>query len=306
MRRLPPLAALRAFEAAARRLSFRHAAEELGLTPTAISHQVRLLEDHCGVKLFRRRPRPLRLTPAGEALAPVLRDGFDAFAVALVSIRPRTEAEPLRVTTTKAFAGRWLVPRLGAWREARPDVTLSVIGTDRVLAPGEADLAIRYARSPPPDGGRELFRDMYFPVCAPALVAERGKIASANELGRHPLIRYDWFGDDPTAPTWERWRELAGVSGAIESWSMALNFRVEEHAIEAALAGQGVALCSEIVVATDLASGVLIKAFDAGLPGYGFYPVYSPNDPKREIIEAFVEWLRSSAARAERQADGDP
>jgi LysR family glycine cleavage system transcriptional activator len=279
-------------------LSFKDAAEELGLTPTAISHHVRLLEDHCGVKLFRRRPRPLALTPAGEKLAPGLRHGFDAFAAALMSLRPKAGAEPLRVTTTHAFAGRWLVPRLGAWRKARPDVALSVIGTDRVLAPGEADLAIRYARSPPPEATCELFRDSYFPVCAPALVAERGEAASASELGRYPLIRYDWFSDDRMAPMWERWRELAGVSGAVESFSAALSFRVEEHAIEAALAGQGVALFSDIVVADELASGALVKAFDFGLPGYAFYPVFAPDHPRRETLEAFVHWLRGMAASA--------
>src|SRR6185437_11593548 len=116
MTRLPPLTTLRAFEAAARRLSFKEAANELGLTPTAISHQIRLLEEHCGEKLFRRRPRPLALSDAGARLFPAVRDGFDALASALASLSGKTVVKPLRVSTTSAFASRWLVPRLTLWR----------------------------------------------------------------------------------------------------------------------------------------------------------------------------------------------
>jgi LysR family glycine cleavage system transcriptional activator len=164
---------LRAFEAAARHLSFKEAAGELGLTPTAISHQVRLLEDYCGERLFHRRPRPLVLSDAGARLFPAIRDGFDGFASALAALPAEAEAEPLRVTTTSAFASRWLVPRLGLWREAHADIGLSIIGVDRVvkLDAGEADLAIRYARSAPPGASPEIFRDRFFPVCSPKLLA---------------------------------------------------------------------------------------------------------------------------------------
>ena len=294
MRRLPPLSALRAFEAAARRLSFKDAAEELGLTPTAISHHVRLLEDHCGVKLFRRRPRPLALTPAGEQLLPGLRSGFDTFAAALSSIGRSGAEAPLRVTSTNAFASHWLAPRLGGWRSSHPDVPLSVIGTDRVVGPDEADLAIRYARSPPPHAEHELFRDRHYPVCSLGLLAGGGPVASPPELGRYPLIQYDWLANDRLSPNWKRWFDAAG--GAPAAWTIAFSFREEAHAIEAALAGQGVMLCSDVVVADELASGALIKAFDFGLPGYGFYPLFAPDHPRQETLEAFVRWLRGMAA----------
>src|SRR5262245_20412683 len=111
-RRLPPLIELRAFEAAARHMSFRLAASELGVTPTAISHQIRLLERYCGRSLFRRRPRPLVLTEAGSRLFPTIREGLETFAAAIAAVRARDERRPLRVTTTNAFASRWLVPRL--------------------------------------------------------------------------------------------------------------------------------------------------------------------------------------------------
>jgi LysR family transcriptional regulator, glycine cleavage system transcriptional activator len=296
MRRLPPLSALRAFEAAARRLSFKDAAEELGLTPTAISHHVRVLEDQCGVKLFRRRPRPLALTPAGETLLPGLRTGFDTFAAALSSIGPARNDAPLRITSTNAFASRWLVPRLGSWRADHPDVPLSVIGTDRIVEPDEADLAIRYTRSPPPHAARELFRDRHYPVCSPSLVEGREPIASPAGLGQYPLIQYDWFANDRLSPNWKRWFEAA--CGEPQPWTIAFTFREEAHAIEAALAGQGVTLCSDVVVADELASGALVKAFDFGLPGYAFYPVFAPDHPRRKTLEAFVHWLRGMAAGA--------
>lgn len=291
---MPPLGALRAFEAAARRLSFKDAADELGLTPTAISHHIRLLEDHCGVKLFRRRPRPLALTPTGEKLAPVLSHGFDIFAATLSSIGSHGNDAPLRVTSTNAFASRWLVPRLGDWRANHPDVPLSVIGTDRVVGPDEADLAIRYARSSPQNAGRAIFRDRYYPVCCPSLVAGRDPIVSPNDLGRRPLIDYDWFAKDRFSPNWTRWFEAA--CGSPRAGTIAFSFREEAHAIEAALSGQGIALCSDIVVADELASGALIKAFDFGLPGYAFYPVFTPDHPRQETLESFVDWLRGMAA----------
>src|SRR5437764_13535740 len=121
MRKLPPLGSLRAFEAAARCMSFTKAAAELGVTPTAVSHQIRLLEDICGQPLFRRRPRPLVLTGAGERLFPVVRNGFDAFAAAITSASAGVGERPLRVTSPNAFASRWLIPRLPRWREAQPD-----------------------------------------------------------------------------------------------------------------------------------------------------------------------------------------
>ena len=301
VRRLPPLGALRAFEAAARRLSFKDAAEELGLTPTAISHQVRLLEDYCGEKLFRRRPRPLSLTDGGAKLFPAIRDGFDAFAMALSSLGAKAAAQPLRITTTNAFASRWLVPRLSLWRSMHDDIPLSIIGTDRLVKidAGEADLAIRYARLPPHGASDEIFRDRFYPVCSPKLLAGRAPIRRVADLGNYPLIHFDWFAHDRAAPTWTRWLEMAStIDPRIDGLgAMSLSFREELHAVEAVLAGHGIGLCSDIVVADDLASGILVKAIDLALPGYGFYPLSVPDHPRRAVIERFVLWLGEMARR---------
>lgn len=302
MRRLPPLGALRAFEAAARHLSFKEAADELGLTPTAISHQVRLLEGYCGEKLFRRRPRPLALSDAGARLFPAVRDGFDVLAAALSSLHPKADARPLRVTTTSAFASRWLIPRLSLWRDAHEEVVLSIIGADRVikLETAEADVAIRYARSAPTGASREIFRDRFFPVCNPKLLAGRPPIRRVADLADYPLIHFDWFANDRSAPNWKRWFEMASPAdtGTQQRGHIALSFREELHAIEAVLAGQGVALCSDIVVADDLASGTLVRVLDLALPGYGFYPIYAPDHPRRAIIDMFVEWISTAAPHA--------
>jgi LysR family glycine cleavage system transcriptional activator len=299
MKWLPPLATLRAFEAAARRLSFKEAADELGLTPTAISHQVRLLEEYCGKKLFLRRPRPLALTDAGARLFPAIRSGFQTFAAALSSLDAEADTRPLRVTTTNAFASRWLVPRLKLWRKAHEDVALSIIGADRVvrLDADEADLAIRYARSAPRDASGEIFRDRFYPICNPNLLAGRLPIRSAGDLAGLPLIHFDWFANDQSAPNWARWQQMALATDprAHDLGSAALSFREESHAIDAVLAGDGIAILSDVVVADDLAAGNLIKVLDLALPGYGFYPVYSSDHPRRAAIETFVNWLGQTA-----------
>ena len=272
------------------------------MTPTAISHQIRLLEETCGQSLFQRRPRPLVLTSVGERLFPTLRNGFDDFANAIASIAEDGKSKQLRVTSPNAFASRWLVPRLPRWREANPDTHLEIIGTDRVLdlRAGEADVAMRYARRKPTDlEGREIFRDRFFPVCSPALLACIGRpIESAADLMRYPLIHFDWMSQDPDAPTWRQWLTAARMvdPGLAEfSRSSDLTFREELHAIDALVAGQGIAICSDLVVGRELQSGALVRAHALSLPGYGYYLVHLANHPRQPAIEAFSAWLRSAA-----------
>lgn len=301
MRKLPPLGALRAFEAAARHLSFERAAAELGVTPTAISHQVRLLEAVCKETLFRRRPRPLVLTPAGESLYPILRTGLDSFAVAIQSLSKATECRPLRVTTPEAFASRWLVPRLALWRRIHPEIPLEVIGTNNVLdlAAGEADVAIRNARSMPRDfSAREIMRETYFPVCSPALLAKGRNIRRAADLLDYPLIQFEWVRADPSTPNWQLWLATARsvdpeIPETTKVWD--LSFREESHAIEAVIAGQGVAICSDVLVDQELRSGTLVRAHELSLPGYGYYLVRLCDRIKRPSIETFSRWVMSAA-----------
>jgi LysR family glycine cleavage system transcriptional activator len=299
MRKLPPLRALHAFEAAARHHSFAAAANELGVTPTAISHQIRQLEEACGVKLFQRRPRPLLLTSAGARLYPALRNGFDALATAMALLAEEDAQTPLRITSPSAFASKWLVPRLPKWREENPAMALEIIGTDAVLdvRAGATDVAIRYARKPPLDLiAHEVFRDTFVPVCSPRLLEQHGPIERAADMLRLPIIHYDWINSDPDPPTWRQWLAVArsidpDFYPLEKAWD--LSFSEELHAIDAVIGGQGVAICSDVVVSNELRSGQLVKAHPLALPGYGFYLVSMPYSPRAPVIEAFSTWMRA-------------
>ncbi|MCP4617959.1 MAG: LysR family transcriptional regulator [Bradyrhizobium sp.] len=301
MRKLPPLTELRAFEAAARQLSFKRAAAELGVTPTAVSHQIKLLERYCGHQLFRRRPRPMTLTPAGQRLFPVVRDGFETFADALDMMRSGATGGKLRITATNAFAARWLVPRLPDWRAGHPRLKLDILGTDAVLDlnSGEADIAIRYARKAPAGlASVELARDRFFVVASPKLIGGATIPMHPSELAKLPLIESEWPETDADAPRWRQWQKVAGRRYRLMpdlSSLPALTFREELHAIEAAIAGQGLAICSDVLVGPELAGGVLKAVSRVTLPGYGFYIVHRPSHPKLGSIKAFIDWARSAA-----------
>ncbi len=296
MRNLPPLSELRAFEAAARHLSFKKAADELGVTPTAISHQMRLLEQYCRQALFRRRPRPLALTDAGTRLFSVVRDGLDSFSAAFAAAREAADRRPLKVSATNAFASRWLVPRLPDWRRTHAGCALEVIGTDDVLNlwTGEADVSIRYSHRPP--AGlvvHELFRDRFYPICTPSLLSDIAPIRRPTDLLRRQLIHCLWPPWNLEAPTWRRWSLMAQETDPDfpeigETGSM--NFREELHAIEAVIAGQGISILSDIVVARELESGLLVKALDLPIPGLGFYLVHVPGHARQADINAFLSW----------------
>lgn len=300
MPKLPPLIELRAFEAAARHMSFKKAAAELCVTPTAISHQIRLLERHCERPLFRRRPRPLALTEAGARLFPVVHDGLAAFATAIAAVKREGSKQPLRVTTTNAFASRWLVPRLPLWRKQRGARSLEVIGTDAVLDlnGGDADVAIRNAATLPTDGdARELFRDSFWPVCSPRLLSGGHPLKRAADLRGKVLIHFHWPPFIPQAATWQRWLTAAGRRwrdvpslGEMDH----LSFREELHAIDAVLAGQGIGLFSDLLVGDELKAGVLVKALDLKLSGFGFYLVQASGHPRTREIAALSTWLQSA------------
>jgi LysR family glycine cleavage system transcriptional activator len=301
MQKLPPMIELQAFEACARYLSFKKAAAELGVTPTAISHQIRMLEGHCGHALFRRRPRPLSLTEAGARLFPIIRDGLEAFATAIGDVRRAEDKQVLRVTTTNAFASRWLVPRLPRWSKAYQDTPLEVIGTDSVvdLQAGDADVAIRYAtnRKAPGNGiAEELVADCFWPVCSPQLLPSQERRRRVADLRGQVLIHSYWSPADLDPPTWQKWLAVARRKwrDVPELKDMQhLSFREELHAIEAVVAGQGFGLFSDVLVAHELASGKLVKTFDVSLRGYGFYIVRRPDHPREKTIRKFSSWLKS-------------
>lgn len=298
--RLPPFTELRAFEAAARHRSFKAAAEELGVTPTAISHQIRLLEAHCGKTLFRRRPRPVSLTEAGEHLWPAVRDGIAALAQGLEAVRGVDQSGRLKVTATNACAARWLVPRLARWRALHPRLALDIVGTDAVLdlKAGDADVAIRYARKAPSDlKCVELARDRFRVVASPEL-AGVARSLSPSELARLPMVACEWPATDKLAPTWERFeaaarrrhRKVPRLGGLAH-----LTFREELHAIEAVVAGQGVGLLSDMLVGPELRDGRLVVLSPITLSGYGLHLAYPARTAKMRQIRLLEDWLLGEA-----------
>lgn len=308
MRKLPPLNALRAFEAAARHMSFARAAEELAVTPTAISHQVRLLEEITGQDLFRRRPRPITLTDAGERLFPVLRDGLDRFAAAVAGLRADADHSPLVVSTTTAFASRWLVPRLAKLKEdVDLELEIDASETPANLRSGTADFAIRYRRTPIPDlECNELVRDRFIPVMSPRLLDTGPPVNAIADLAEHTLIHFRWKRPDLDPPTWERYvteaRAVEPDAARIDA-AGGLRFSEEPHAVETALAGQGVALVSDVLVRRELASGALVQPVDFSIDGLVFYVAYLADAPRRGAIESFLLWARDEVADAVEAAE---
>ncbi len=189
MRKLPPLGALRTFEAAARRASFKHAADELHVTPTAVSHQIRLLEESLGVKLFERQTRKVRLTPAGHLLFPAVRDGLDGMERAVLAVQRSGQTNVATLTSTVAFMARRLAPRAGQFRAAYPDWTLRLDASDQIVdLDHDADAAIRYGSGNYPGLVVEpLFCDRFAPVCSPGL-----RLASVQDLKHATLVHFEW------------------------------------------------------------------------------------------------------------------
>jgi LysR family transcriptional regulator, glycine cleavage system transcriptional activator len=291
LRQLPPLHALRAFEAAARHLHFAGAADELGLTPTAISHQVRQLEAILGVELFCRFPRPVRLTAAGEKLFPVLRAALDQIAGTIDQLAASGTEAPLRLSVTMAFASRWLMSRLQRLRaETGLNITVEAADLPVDLHASNIDMAIRYAHQP--DGKahwQKLFSDAIIPVCAPDLFGGSPPLTPEGLLAL-PLLHYRWKSTSSNAPSWERWHAHAGAKAAPPT--IAQSFSEEIHAIDAAVSGQGAALASQHLVSDLLKAGQLVQLSDIALPGLSYWAVFLPTHLAKDRLVQLSNWLR--------------
>lgn len=288
-RRLPPLSALRAFEAAARNGSFKLAAAELAVTPTAISHQIRSLEDHISLALFERRTRKVELTDVGAALYPVLRDGLDGFAAAVDRLTRRATRAQVTISATIAFTARWLVPRVSRFQALHPEIDLRLQASDEVvdMARGSVDIAIRYGQGRYEGPAADLLlADTFGPVVNPLL-----GVTTPADFGKVPLIEFQWRRHHPANPTWERWFTSAGLDQP--PCPATLRSSDESHAIQSAMAGQGIALVSLALVAEDLAAGRLVQPFDTVLPGHK-HNLLLAQAPSSSAIAA-AEWLRSEA-----------
>ena len=289
MRKLPPLGALWVFEAAARRLSFKQAADELNVSATAVSHQIRQLEDLLELKLFERGTRQVRLTPAGQTLFPVLRDGLDRFEQAIGELRRSRDTKVARLTSTVAFVAKRLAPLAGSFRDAHPDWNLRLDASNRTVdLDADADAAIRYGDGQYPGLLSEpLFADRFAPVCAPRLAP-----MSLDALREATLIHFDWGParrDDERAPVWRQWLRHAGVTDIDPAGG--LSFTDEIHAVQSVVAGQGIGLLSLTLVAEELASGILVQPFALSLESYRYDLVSSPRAAERPATQVLRDWV---------------
>lgn len=301
-RRLPPLNALRVFEAAARCGGFASAADELKVTPAAVSHQVKQLEGYLLVQLFHRRARGLELTEAGRQLLPHLSRGLDHMAHAIGSLTAGALAGRLRVNAAPSFATLWLVPRLQGFLAAYPEVSVRATAYPRGpdLASGEGDVRLVYgAGSYPGLSSRLLMREEVFPVCSPSLLNQH-PLRRFSDLRHHRLLHdFDTSAAEPTM-TWRRWLRDASVSGVDPEGGT--EFSDSILLTEAAVRGQGVALGRSALVGDHLASGRLVRPLAAARPAdYAYYVITSHEGAESPRIRAFLGWLEQeveSDARA--------
>ena len=301
MRAPDHLNALRAFDAAARHLSFALAAEELNVTPAAVGQLIRRLEESLGVELFHRSqagPARLLLTEAAKAAIPSLRTGFEHLSVAMGALRAARARRTLTVTVSLAFADKWLLPRLENFMRDHPGYELRIDTSTTLIdfAAEAVDVGIRYGAGAWA-GLRATFltRDSFFPVCSPTLRQGAYPLREPEDLCRYPLIHDTSMAAEPEFRTWRDWYKRAGLPVAESDRGLHINDST--GAFRAAIAGQGVALGRTTLVEQDLTEGRLVQPFGPMLEcPLAYYVVCRPQDADDPEILAFRDWLREEAA----------
>ena len=306
--RLPPLNALRVFEAAARHLSFKEAAAELNITQAAVSHQIKSLEDYLGVDLFRRSGRGVKLTEAAQACLPRLREGFESLAAAVELIRARAGEGELVITAPPVFTARWLMPRLAQFSKREPKVDVRVVGSSRMVDGGALDQAVPLGNLDLRDdtSGVEIHlgaghypgyrADRLFGVTTVAVASpELAPLGRPEDLAQHVLLHDDAMDKVAGGPAWPRWLEMAGV-GSVVDGSRGPHFSSNILSLEAAAQKLGVALALRPLIDADLASRRLVAPFAVALkPQSAYYLVCPEVIADRPPVAAFRKWLLEQA-----------
>ena len=295
-RRLPPLNALRAFEAAARHLNFSRAADELSVTPGAVSQQIQNLEDYVGVALFKRTPKGLLLTDPAQIALPALREAFDRLAEAASMLTAAVDGRRLTVSVAPSFAAKWLVPRLGQFETLHPQVDVWIsAGMELVdFNSGEIDIAIRYGAGRYP--GLEVVRLMQetvIPVVSPALL-ETQPLSDPADLSGHILLHDGSPDADESCPDWTMWLAARGVRGV--DGTRGPRFNQSSLVIEAAVGGRGVALAKRALAQADLDAGRLVSPFPITTAvDFAYYLVHPKPKGRLPQVKAFMTWLTAEA-----------
>ncbi|CAN7273138.1 transcriptional regulator GcvA [Mesorhizobium amorphae] len=295
-RLLPGTRALRTLEAAARHLNFTRAADELGLTPAAVSHQIKEIEDQLGLVLFTRTSRTIRLTEAGTLLSEAATDALDLLGRAVSRAQKTARGTALlKITLDAQFATKWLMRRVDDFRRQKPgielrfDITYDVRDFDR----DDVDIGIRFGAGKYPGlCADRLFENVIIPVCSPALLRSGPPLKQPRDLFHHTLAHIEWSRQGVTWPNWRMWMAAAGVDDFDDSRTLV--FGSASDATQAALDGNAVALADFAMVANDLSEGRLVRPFALGIkvaPEFAYflvYPVASANDAR---VVAFKDWI---------------
>lgn len=312
--RLPPLNALRAFEAAARHLSFKLAAQELHVTAGAVGHQVKLLEDFLRVPLFRRLTRALELTTEGNAMLPKVREGLASFSAAVELVRARDAAGALTVVAPPNFAARWLLPRLSRFTLAHPDLELHVAsrqdmvdtrgnGGGAAVAPsdlreGTPVAMVRFGAGDYPGAQvDQVFSAAYVPVCSPRLLKGDHPLRKPEDLRHHTLLHDDTVLEEGSRPTWSDWLRAVGLTDIDPTRGP--HFSDAALAMDAAIEGMGVTLAIKELLAAEIQAKRLTVPFDIAAPtSYAYYLVTPEADAQNRAVASFRTWLLDEAAEA--------
>ena len=299
---LPPLNGLRAFDAAARHLSFRKAAEELSVTPAAVSQQIRQLEERYGVELFHRLTRAVELTEAGRAAAPAIREGFARLTEGAETLARARPGRVVTVSVAPSFAAKWLLPRLERFRARHPELDMRIDASDQPasFAGDGVDIALRYGRGSYPGLVAEcLLSETTFPVCSPALLERGPALAAPEDLRHHTLLHVQWKMEQELAPNWRMWLRAAGATGV--DAERGPRFSYDSLAVQAAMEGQGVALAGRALVERDLADGRLIQPFPADTAqatAFSYFVVYPEGRGDEPRVRAFRDWVMEEVGAA--------
>lgn len=296
----PPYAAFRAFEAAARHASFAKAADELGVSPAAVSQQIQSLEAYAGQPLFRRLGRGVELTDVGKAAFRHAGEGLQALSEAARVMRLPLRSQRVSVSAAPSFAMKWLAPRLERFKELHPDVEVWVSADMHVVdfAVADVDIAIRYGPGGYRDANAErLMAESVLAICSPQLLEEGLK--EPKDLARFALLHDESPDQDPSCPSWEMWLMARGVEGVDVRKGLRLN--PSSLVIEAAIAGKGVGLAKRQLAAADLALGRLVAPFgDSATPiNFAYWMVWPRGRTLSPALRAFMEWMRTEAKEGE-------
>jgi len=302
-RRIPGTRALQTFEAACRHLNFTRAADEVGLTPAAVSYQIKEIEEQLGLSLFTRTSRSVHLTPAGAVLFEAVAESLDILQRATARAAKRARgASHLRLSLGPRFATNWLLPRLPNFRAANPSLELTFDISDEIrnFDTDDIDAAIRFGRGKYDHlRSDRLFDTVVVPVCSPKLLAAGSKLTEPRDLLHHTLCYVDCVTDGMVWPNWSMWMTTAGIDDFDDSRCMA--FSDSSHVIEAVAEGGAIGLVELALITDDLADGRLVRLFDIGLRigrDYAYYLVYPELSRDDPAIVAFREWMLAETGHA--------